>query len=413
MPIALAKPRHPSELVPSQAAINLIKAFEGLRLDAYQCSADRWTIGWGHASGVQPGDRITLAQAEAFLREDVRNHANIVRRQITEDLTQEQFDSLTALTFNLGRIPPTMRAYINGGHTDRGVAVGPRDYAGALYQFPRNCRSAGRVLRGLYRRRLAEACMFAGLPWESACSENVVHLKLDAAGNIDTNDTTSLEDTLMRARMDIPQPSPEQAIPSEGKREAAPPNPLPPRTPAIETAQRPFVKAVTDPSAEPEGARKAPESSPPPRTTTTVIIDQPTRAPEPAPSKAEGGAGAVGPPVAPAPSVAKPVVIAPKTVDINAIPYGAVDPANGVKNMTDSKRFAGMLIVAGGSVVQVLAAREVITSTAGAIFFDMSRDPVLVALAVGGIFWAIGHLTRKRGQKVITTGMVSATTVLK
>ena len=116
----------------------------------------------------------------------------------------------------------------------------------------------------------------------------------------------------------------------------------------------------------------------------------------------------------PAPAPPKPPpVIAPKSIDIKAIPYGEVDPSNGAKNMTDSTRFVGMLIVAGGSLVQVLAAREVVSSTAGAIFFDLSRDPVIVALIAGGVIWAVGSMTKWWGRKVITKGMIEAKEVLK
>ena len=36
--------------------INLIKKFEGLRLEAYLCPAGVWTIGYGHTKGVKEGD---------------------------------------------------------------------------------------------------------------------------------------------------------------------------------------------------------------------------------------------------------------------------------------------------------------------------------------------------------------------
>ena len=81
--------------------------------------------------------------------------------------------------------------------------------------------------------------------------------------------------------------------------------------------------------------------------------------------------------------------------------------------MTDSRRFTGMLVVASGSLIQVLAAREVISSTGAAIFYDLSRDPVIVALIAGAVMWAVGHIIRLAGRKTITKGMVEATQVLK
>ena len=46
----------------------IIKKWEGLRLEAYLCPAGVPTIGWGHTKGVKLGDKITLEQAEDFLK---------------------------------------------------------------------------------------------------------------------------------------------------------------------------------------------------------------------------------------------------------------------------------------------------------------------------------------------------------
>lgn len=43
--------RLPSEFSPDTAK-NFIKVAEGLRLQAYQCTAGHWTIGYGHTRGV-------------------------------------------------------------------------------------------------------------------------------------------------------------------------------------------------------------------------------------------------------------------------------------------------------------------------------------------------------------------------
>jgi lysozyme len=49
-----------------------LKRQEGLRLNAYQDTVRVWTIGYGHAVGVKPGQTCTLAQAETFLENDVK-----------------------------------------------------------------------------------------------------------------------------------------------------------------------------------------------------------------------------------------------------------------------------------------------------------------------------------------------------
>ena len=54
-----------------QAGLALIKQFEGWRLAAYQCSAGAWTIGYGHTAGVHKGMKLTQAQADEYLKQDI------------------------------------------------------------------------------------------------------------------------------------------------------------------------------------------------------------------------------------------------------------------------------------------------------------------------------------------------------
>jgi hypothetical protein len=98
---------------------------------------------------------------------------------------------------------------------------------------------------------------------------------------------------------------------------------------------------------------------------------------------------------------------------VRSIPYGEVAPENGAKNMSESQRGVGMVLVGVGSVVQIITMRLGVGTAVGAVFFDLSRDPVVIALVATGIVAGIGWLTRKRGTKVMTTGMVNATQVLK
>ncbi|EAM8390674.1 hypothetical protein GOE30_24145 [Salmonella enterica] len=53
--------------------LNLIKCFEGLKLRAYKCLADTWTIGYGNTIGIEPNTPITKEQAISLLRQDVPN----------------------------------------------------------------------------------------------------------------------------------------------------------------------------------------------------------------------------------------------------------------------------------------------------------------------------------------------------
>lgn len=85
----------------SEHGHNLIKHFEGLRLQACQCSAGVWTVGYGHTAGAHSGDVIDGAQAEAFLRKDVVGSENAVNRLVKVSLKHNQFDALVSFVFNL------------------------------------------------------------------------------------------------------------------------------------------------------------------------------------------------------------------------------------------------------------------------------------------------------------------------
>ena len=89
----------------SQKGLNLIKEFEGLRLKPYKCAAGVWTIGYGHTNGVNENtNAITEAQAEQYLRDDLRNFETLVNNKnyVPQNINQNQFDALVSFAFNLG-----------------------------------------------------------------------------------------------------------------------------------------------------------------------------------------------------------------------------------------------------------------------------------------------------------------------
>ena len=55
----------------SLEGLALIKRFEGCRLEAYKCSANVLTIGYGHTGGVKETDTITQEEADELLEKDV------------------------------------------------------------------------------------------------------------------------------------------------------------------------------------------------------------------------------------------------------------------------------------------------------------------------------------------------------
>jgi len=157
-PDPVATPREVSE-----AGLALIKRFEGCArrrtdglIEAYPdpgTGSAPWTIGWG-ATGraIGPGTTWTQAQCDARLAADLTRHAADVTRAIGEVPTsQAQFDALVSFHYNTGAIG---RATLTRRHR-------AGDLAGAAREFARWNRAGGRVLKGLVRRRAAEAALYA------------------------------------------------------------------------------------------------------------------------------------------------------------------------------------------------------------------------------------------------------------
>lgn len=149
----------------STAGIALLHHFEACRLSAYPDPATGgapWTIGWGHTGPeVKPGLVWTQQQADdAFARRLATEFEPFVDRQMVRTPTQREFDAMVCLTYNIGcanfRTSTLLRKF-NAG-----------DIPGAADQFLRWDKAAGKVMRGLTRRRHAERALFMGLSAEEA-----------------------------------------------------------------------------------------------------------------------------------------------------------------------------------------------------------------------------------------------------
>lgn len=138
-------------------ASELIKRFEGLRLEAYLCQAGVWTIGYGHTGDVKKGDKITLETAEKLLRADLRRFEAAVDSLVAVKLSEGQREALISFTYNVGIGAfkrSTLLRLLNSG-----------DYKGASKQFMRWIKAGGKVSKGLIKRRAAEQRLFSTGKW--------------------------------------------------------------------------------------------------------------------------------------------------------------------------------------------------------------------------------------------------------
>lgn len=148
----------------SDNGLNIIKKFEGYgrALPDGSCTAyqddlgggkvDVPTIGWGSTEGVKMGDIWTVQQAEDGLRAEITKFEDGVTKAITFTPTQNQFDAMVSLAYNIGL----------GGFAGSTVLrkANAGDFQAASQAFNLWNRAQGQVLQGLVSRRAQEAALF-------------------------------------------------------------------------------------------------------------------------------------------------------------------------------------------------------------------------------------------------------------
>jgi lysozyme len=144
--------------------LQVLTTFEGCELEAYDDGVGVWTIGYGHTAGVVPGMKITQAEAEELLRQDLAEFESYVTDLVQVDLSSDQFSALVCFCYNTGPEAfgdSTLLKLLNAG-----------DFAGAANQLPRWNKGGGEPMLGLTRRRLAEQALFRSESWEFALNYN-------------------------------------------------------------------------------------------------------------------------------------------------------------------------------------------------------------------------------------------------
>jgi hypothetical protein len=245
-------------------------------------------------------------------------------------------------------------------------------------------------MKGLYRRRLAEACVAMDLSFEDACSVTVVQFELDERGEIDTDATTSLEDTLMRARSSrAPDPSvilkkpwselvkPEPA-PVKVEPEPAPPNPAGKAEPLETAAPKPPAPAV---SAPPNAPLSGPAVAGP---VVEAGVSQPPPPVSKGPPKVEPK-----PPRLPDP----PVPVGQQTSAVDAT-RNSQDWSSGAKAMWQSRRFWGLVLVLGGRLWMLKTGSNAVL---GAV-----SDPLVTEMFSGFMVMMIGEVIQHWGERKAT-----------
>lgn len=145
----------------SKVGLDLIKKYEGLRLEAYKpVPTDKyWTIGYGHyGADVREDMKITEAQAEEYLKKDCASAVKAVNA-LKRGFNQNQFDALVSFTYNCGA-GNLKKLCSNRTIEEIGDKI-------ILYN-----KAGGKVLTGLVRRRKEEQALYKKVAATSAPSSS-------------------------------------------------------------------------------------------------------------------------------------------------------------------------------------------------------------------------------------------------
>lgn len=141
----------------SKTGIDLIKHFEGCRLEAYQDEVGVWTIGWGITNAdksitgttIKRGLKISQATAEKWLEESLNRKylPKVMKYDTRYNWNQNEIDALTSFAYNIGSI-------------DQLTANGSRSRATIAAKMLEYVKAGGVTYNGLVRRRKAERELF-------------------------------------------------------------------------------------------------------------------------------------------------------------------------------------------------------------------------------------------------------------
>ncbi len=149
----------------STKGINFLKQVEALRTEPYDDATgeeiNNWTrgatIGYGHLipnnEWEKYKDGIDEDKAEKLLKTDLKPFERVVRRNVTKELDQSQFDALVILAFNIGKSGLRTSSVLKILNGNPGQA-NYNSLEAAWKAYNRN--HTGKVNEGLKNRRRAE-----------------------------------------------------------------------------------------------------------------------------------------------------------------------------------------------------------------------------------------------------------------
>lgn len=379
----------------SSVGLQLIAAFEGApRLKARLCEGGRWELSygcttWPDGRAVCEGETCTEEQAVLLFDYHLDVFEAVVRKHVTVDLTQPQFDALVALAYNIGEEQYASSTVVRMTNAKRweDAAEGfglwikaTRTFAQrqpseplAWYLSPdsKPC-SYRRALRGLVRRHYAEACVYLGFDWAAACADDAVFLRTERVWNAEKgrNEDRVLAKTEFADVRNVARLHPLQApvvIPVPDAIVLT----LDPAAPPA-AAEPPHLKESEISEHEDAVASKTTAQAAP--ATPMIVIEKPV----------------IQPPLA----LPKP----PVTIDVSKLQLNNIRVENGAKPMEVSDRAIAFAIKATGVFVKIQARRGLISMPVAETLFDVMGDAFIMSCVIAGGVWCAGRIAQAFGS---------------
>ncbi len=437
-----------TDMFTNNHGLRLIATFEGApRLKARLCEGGRFELSYGvtfHLDGspVLENETCTDDQAMALFRNALERFELAVMAHVTVPLNSNQFSALVAFAYNVGEANFATSTVLRMTNQLRF-----EDAAAAFGMWVFATRDGYKqALRGLLRRRYAEACLFLSYDWVEACADEAVALQREKPAKLPGADRvlykTPFANILRVAQhyplADSPEPADTQVpvlVPTVLERVEVAPAPLPDAPIASQDipVQLPIPDAdellLDQPAASesiPDTKAAAP-SHPQPEVEPTAASVPNTgsskpASPVPVPIAPQSPPGPVSPlpPVVAGTAGTKP--IHPHTKMPDGIGYG-IDPSAGAKPLESTERFVGaaMMWLANGLRVGMANGLQMSGPIGFGVvmFLDMMKQPVTAALicttivaALCAVGWFFGFVLDKAGLRKKKKGEAAASQLM-
>jgi lysozyme len=120
--LGMLAPGPAADMYPSEELRDMLKRREQLRLERYNLGDGGWTIGYGHwdSNINNVPARITLDDAEALFDRDLYDRGyKWVRLYVSVPVTQNQFDALTHIAYNMS--PKGFKRFADAVNAGEGI----------------------------------------------------------------------------------------------------------------------------------------------------------------------------------------------------------------------------------------------------------------------------------------------------